>query len=242
MCRMVGVVFRDQFPVNVLTDLRTISREGEIPGRKLRGHRDGWGIASFVDGSPVYLGRSPSWAAEDSSFEIAVNKASKLRPPSIVIGHIRAASRGKAKLVNTHPFIVGGLVLGHNGTIKGLNFATEGRRLGGTDSELLALALADRYEKEHNLRIALKAVIQEEVLDREFTGAVLLVSDGKTLCGYRDYSENGSYYNLRLAVGKQSIVLFQETANGIDGSVSQVKRRELVSIGLDLEVKREMIR
>jgi len=242
MCRMVGVVFRDQFPTNVLTDLRMISREGEIPDHTQRGHRDGWGIASFVDGSPVYLGRSPTWAAEDSSFKNAMNKASKLRPPSIVIGHIRAASRGTAKLVNTHPFIVGGLVLGHNGTIKGFNPATDRRGLGETDSELLALLLADRYEQEHDLRTALKTVIQEEVRDREFTGAVLLASDGKTLCGYRDYSENGSYYDLRVAAGKESIVLFQETANGIEGSVSQVKRRELVSIGLDLEVVRETIR
>lgn len=241
MCRMVGVVSRDQFPTKVLTDLRIISREGEIPDHTQRGHRDGWGIASFVDGSPVYLGRSPMWAAEDPSFEIAMNKASKLHPPSIVIGHIRAASRGKAKLVNTHPFIVGGLVLGHNGTIKGLNPATERRSLGETDSELLTLLLADRYEQEHDLRTALKTVIREEVLDRKFTGAILLVSDGKTLCGYRDYSENGSYYDLRLATGEKSIVLFQETANGIDGSVSQVKRGELVSIGLDLEVERETI-
>lgn len=242
MCRMVGVVFRDQFPMSILTDLRMVSREGAIPGRKQRGHRDGWGIASFVDGTPVYLGRSPTWAAEDPSFDIAVNKASKLRPPSIVIGHIRAASRGKAELVNTHPFIVGGIVLGHNGTISGLNPTTERRRLGETDSELLALALADRYERKHDLRTALKTVIRDEVLDREFTGAILIVSDGKTLCGYRDYSENGSYYDLCLAAGKGSIVLFQETADGIGGSVSQVKRRELVSIGLDLEVKREMIR
>jgi len=242
MCRMVGVVFRDQFPMNVLTDLRMISKEGEIPDRKQRGHRDGWGIASFVDGSPVYLGRSPTWAANDSSFDIAVNNASKLHPPSIVIGHIRAASRGKAKLVNTHPFIVGGLVLGHNGTIKGLNPATKRKSLGETDSELLALLLADRYEQVHDLRTALKKVIREEVVDREFTGAVLLVSDGKTLCGYRDYSENGSYYDLRVAAGKESVVLFQESANGIDGSISQVKRGELVSIGLDLEVERETIR
>jgi predicted glutamine amidotransferase len=242
MCRMVGVVSRGQFPINVLSDLRTVSEKGVIPGRKQRGHRDGWGIASFVDGSPVYLGRSPTWAAEDPSFEMAVNKASELRPPSIVIGHVRAASRGKAKLVNTHPFIVGGLVLGHNGTIKEFNPATKRKSLGETDSELLALVLADRYEQGHDLRTALKKVIREEVLDREFTAAVLLVSDGKTLCGYRDYSENGSYYDLRVAAGKESIVLFQETANGIDGSVSRVKRGELVSIGLDLVVEREMLR
>ncbi len=241
MCRMVGVVSRGQFPIDVLTDLRMISKQGEVPGHMQRGHRDGWGIASFVDGFPVYLGRSPKWAAEDPSFEIAVNKASKLRPPSIVIGHVRAASRGKAKLVNTHPFIVGGLVLGHNGTIKGLKPLAERKSRGETDSELLALVLADRYEKEHDLRTALKAVIRDEVLDREFTAAILLVSDGKTLCGYRDYAENGGYYDLRVATGKESIVLFQETTNGIDGSISQVKRGELVSIGLDLEVERETL-
>jgi predicted glutamine amidotransferase len=239
---MVGVVFRGQFPMDVLSDLRKISIEGEIPDHTQRGHRDGWGVASFVEGSPVYLGRSPAWAAEDRSFEVAMSKASKLCPPGIVIGHIRAASLGNAKLVNTHPFIVGGLVFGHNGTLKGFHPITKRKSLGETDSELLALVLADRYEHDHDLRTALKTVIREEVLGREFTGAILLASDGKTLCGYRDYSMNGSYYDLRVATGKESTVLFQETRNGIDGSVSQVKRGELVSIGLDLEVTRETIR
>jgi len=242
MCRMVGVVFRDQFPMKVLTDLRTVSREGKIPDNKQLGHRDGWGIASFVDGSPEYLGRSPKWAAEVKSFDSAMNNVSKLSPPNIVIGHVRAASRGKAKLENTHPFIVGGLVLGHNGTIKGFNPVTKRESQGETDSERLANALADRYEQRHDLRAALKSVIREEVLDREFTGAVLLASDGRALCGYRDYSENGSYYDLRLTVEKKNIVLFQESANGIGGSISQIKRREMVSVGLDLEVTRETIR
>jgi len=242
MCRMVGVVFRDQFPLNVLTDLKTVSREGKIPGREQRGHRDGWGIASFVGGSPEYLGRSQKWASDDRSFELAMDKASELRPPNIVIGHVRAASRGKAKLENTHPFIVGGLVLGHNGTIKGFNPVAKRVSRGETDSERLANALADRYDQRHDLRTALKSVIREEVINREFTGAVLLVSDGRTLCGYRDYSENGSYYDLRLAVEKENIVLFQEAASGIGGSVSRIKRREMVSVGLDLEVTRETIR
>jgi predicted glutamine amidotransferase len=242
MCRMVGVVSRDKFPMSVLTDLRKMSREGVIPNHARRGHRDGWGVATFVDGAPVYLGRSPIWAAEDSSFDVAVQKASELRPPSIVIGHVRAASRGKAEIANTHPFIVGGIVLGHNGTIKGLDPATKRKRMGETDSELLALILADRYEQKHDLRTALKTVIRDEVLDREFTGAVLIVSDGKTLCGYRDYSENGNYYDLRVVTGKDRVILFQETAGGIDGADSQVRRGELVSIGLDLEVARENIR
>jgi predicted glutamine amidotransferase len=242
MCRMVGVVFRDQFPTSVLTDLRIVSRDGNIPDHRRLGHRDGWGIASFVKESPSYLGRSPKWAAEDPMFEDAVSRASELRPPNIVIGHVRAASRGGARLVNAHPFVVGGIVFGHNGTVKGLDsITTQRRRLGQTDSELLALALADKYEQKRDLRTALKRVIREEVLGREFTGAIMLASDGETLCGYRDYSENGDYYDLRLAVEKKNVILFQETSSGIDGSVSQVKRRELVTIGLDLEVRRESI-
>lgn len=242
MCRMVGVVFRDQFPREVLRDLREVSRVGRIPGKEKVGHREGWGIASFIDGSPSYLGRSPNWAAGDASYENALASASALAGPNIVIGHVRASSRGEARLANTHPFIVDEIVLGHNGTVTGFNPATERRPEGETDSELLALALADQYKLEHDLRVALKSVILEDVDGREFTGAVLLASDGKTLCGYRDYSENGAYYNLRLAATEDHVTLFQETIDGYAGSVSQIGRRELVSIGLDLVVRRETLR
>ena len=242
MCRMVGVVSKGPFHSEVLEDLRQVSETGKVPGWKRLGHRDGWGIATFDNGSPVYLGRSPLWVAHDDSLAGAVERASALAPPSFLVAHVRAASRGKATLPNTHPFIVDGLILAHNGTIRGFVTTASRKPMGETDSERLALVVADRYEEMHDLPSALKSVVREEVFPRKFTGAVLLATDGKVMCGYRDFSENGGYYDLRTAATPDRVVLFQETYGGIEGVVSQVKRRELVSIGPDLGMKRETIR
>ncbi len=241
MCRMVGTVFLDICPTRILEELRSVSRNGHIPGLSTPGHRDGWGIATCIEGRCNYLGRSPAWAAEDESYGTALKEASGLRGPGMLIGHVRAASRGVPKLVNTHPFIIDNLVFAHNGTIKRFSPETSREPVGGTDSEKLALILADRYARDQDLRAAMKSAIRDEVLGREFTGAVFLASDGRTMSGYRNYSKNGRYYDLRLAEKKDSVTLFQESSNGMEGTISQIDRGELVSIGIDLDVRRERV-
>lgn len=241
MCRMVGAVFRGRVPTRWLEELRSVSRDGRIPGLDQIGHRDGWGVAGFAGRRPQYLGRSSKWAAEDPSYDAMIDRASELETPGIIIGHVRAASRGDAKLANTHPFIVDGLVLAHNGTVKDFRPETKRKPAGETDSELIALLLADKYSEDNDLIASLRSVVRGEVLTRKYTGAVILATDGRTLCAYRNYSENGSYYDLRMAAGKDSVVFFQESTGPVAGPVSQVGRGELVSVDLDLRVKRESI-
>jgi predicted glutamine amidotransferase len=244
MCRMVGVVFKDRFPLGTLIDLRHVAEVGEIPGDKEVGHRDGWGIVSFRNGSPRYIGRSPRPAFLDPSFDSALEDIQELDSPNILISHARAASAGGASLPNTHPFVVDGIVLGHNGTIEAFNPQTKLRPKGDTDSERLLLVLAEKMEEVGDLRSALKSLIVDDILQHKFSAAILLVSDGKTLFGYRDYSDSrkASYYDLRIAKCQDYVALFQETYLGYDARVSRVKKGELVSVDLDLKLKREMIR
>jgi predicted glutamine amidotransferase len=244
MCRMVGVVFRDRFPLGTLTDLRHVSEIGKIPGEKEPGHKDGWGIVSFRNGSPRYIGRSTRPAFIDPSFDSALEDMPELISPNILIAHVRAASAGGATLPNTHPFVVGGIVLAHNGTIKSFNPVTKLKPKGETDSERLLLVLTDRLEETGDLRSALKSLIRDDIRKHKSSAAILLVSDGKTLYGYRDYSDarKASYYDLRIAKCEDHVTLFQETYLGYNARTVRVKKGELVSVGLDLKVKREMLR
>jgi len=244
MCRMVGVVFTDVFPMGTLTDLRHVAEIGKIPGEKEPGHRDGWGIVSFRDGTPRYIGRSPRPAFLDPSFDSALEDIPEIDPPNIVIAHVRAASTGSASIPNTHPFVVGGIVLGHNGTIKDFHPVTERKPKGDTDSERLALVLAERFEEKGDLKEALASVILEDIAGHDLTAAVLLVSDDKNLYGYRDFAKGrmADYYDLRIARCKDFVALYQETFLGYSGDISRVKKGELVSVGLDLRVEREMLR
>lgn len=243
MCRMVGVVFKNEFPRGTLMDLRHLSEVGKMPEEDQLGHRDGWGIVSFRSGTPRYIGRSPRPAFLDPSFDSALEDIPELVGPNILIAHVRAASEGAASLPNTHPFVVDGIVLGHNGTIENFHPETTRKPKGETDSERLALLIADRYDEKGDLGMALKSVILGELSEHKFSSDVMLASNGKTLYGYRDFArqDRARYYSLRMCQCKDYVALFQQTHLGYEGKLSNVKKGELVSVSLDLKVKRERV-
>ncbi|MGD9962944.1 MAG: class II glutamine amidotransferase [Thermoplasmata archaeon] len=245
MCRMVGVVFRSSFPTESLTALRGVAETGTIPEEEERGHRDGWGIVSFSQGSPVLVGKSERPAHLDPSFDSAMSSAAATPPPNMVIAHVRAASAGSVSLANTHPFISGRLVLAHNGTVKGtIPNATRSPK-GDTDSEKLLLLVADRYSRTNDLVASVVGLVREDLKDTTYRGLVLLVSDGSRLVGFRKvYHQDWEwYYKLRLAVRANEVMLFQEVPEGcaVDGQVSEVVDGELVSIEMGLDVTRTKI-
>ncbi len=243
MCRLLGVVFRKEFPMETLDELKILSEIGIVPGEPVRGHRDGWGIAAFREGVPFYAGRSISPAFADSAYKDAVDQVRNLDAPNILIAHVRAASSGGVAIENTHPFIVNGIVFAHNGTVRGLPSDKSGRQKGQTDSELLALLVADKMKEKGALSAAVESVVRENIDNRDFSAAIILASDGKTLVGYRDYSDPGraGYYNLKIAKCADSVSLFQEIAVGCDGERSEVGKRQLVEVDSELRVKTEEI-
>jgi len=243
MCRLLGVVFRSEFPAESLSELKILSEIGGVPNEERRGHRDGWGIASFRDGKAFYVGRSIRPAFSDPNYNAAIDAARHLPFPNMLVAHVRAASSGGVSLENTHPFIVDNLVFAHNGTVKGLRATNSGRAKGQTDSEQIALMLSDRLREKGSLAQAVRSVVREEIDGRDFTGAILLASDGKTLVGYRDLlaEDKAAYYSLRVARCEHSVALFQEIAVGCEGERSEMSRREMVTVTPDLKVKTEKI-
>jgi glutamine amidotransferase len=122
------------------------SRRGGLTGP----HKDGWGIA-YVEGRDAQVIREPSPAAS-SPFARFIEKAPM--QSSLVMSHIRRATRGRVALENTHPFAreLGGRlhVFAHNGTLDlrdapGLGLGRF-RPIGETDSEWAFCALLARLE------------------------------------------------------------------------------------------------
>lgn len=245
MCRMVGVVFRSEFPVESLRALREVAGTGKVPEEEELGHRDGWGMVSFSKGSPNLIGKSERPAHLDPSYDSATLSASKVQPPNILVAHVRAASAGSASLKNTHPFITGGLVLAHNGTVKGRIPQGSQAAKGDTDSERLSLLLADRYAVTKDLVRSVTELVRDDLKDNTYRGTVLLVSDGSRLVGFRkvNYQDWEWYYKLKLAVRQTEVMLFQEVPTGcnVDGQVSEVGDGELVAIDSDLSVARMQV-
>lgn len=245
MCRMVGVVFQGPPSIDTFRDLQHVAEIGKVPdqGDEPPGHRDGWGIVSFRAESPRYVGRSERPMHLDPSYDAALRDVASLDVPNIVIAHARRGSEGSRSLSNTHPFVSDEMVFAHNGTVKAFHPETTRAAKGQTDSERLFMALLDRMDEKKDMKRALRSLVLEDVNGHEYSAVILMVSDGRTLYGYRGYSEekNAWYYQLNLSKCPSNVTLFQETVQGYVGDLRQVGNGELVSVSLDLEVSSERI-
>ncbi|KEO55268.1 class II glutamine amidotransferase [Thioclava pacifica] len=136
-----------RLPTNVGFSLERLARRGGGEGPL----RDGWGVALYQD-RDVALLREPRAAAESE----LVRFIERQTPPStLVISHIRLATRGAPALHNTQPFIreLGGRVhvFAHNGDMPGIVVGGDvppGRFLpvGESDSERAFCLLLDQLE------------------------------------------------------------------------------------------------
>ncbi len=138
MCRLFG--FRSVIPSQVHRSL--LSADNALGAQSSR-HRDGWGVAYYVDGSPQVT-RSPTTALTCALFR----RVSGVVSSETVVAHVRNATQGEPSVLNCHPFQHGRWTFAHNGDIP--TFATRREALldavaprlrrfvlGDTDSEIV---------------------------------------------------------------------------------------------------------
>ena len=103
-------------------------------------HRDGWGVAWYLDDGLVGLVKEPRPSVESPIARLMVQGVRS----KIVVSHVRWASRGDISYVNTHPFALRlwnrDWVFAHNGTLSGFREEPEYRLrkyrlIGEADSE-----------------------------------------------------------------------------------------------------------
>lgn len=147
MCRLFG--FRSNVAAAVHHSL--VAEKNSLR-KQSREHKDGWGIAYYVDETPrVAHGLGP--AHEDPEFE----RVSSLVSSHAVIAHVRLASVGKVGLCNAHPFLFERWTFCHNGTVREFDrhraaFEAEiaphfrSRLRGDTDSERCFFIFLTRLE------------------------------------------------------------------------------------------------
>lgn len=138
MCRLFG--FRSVIPSQVH---RSIVAADNALYSKSELHKDGWGVAFYVDGNP-HLTRSALTAMSDHMF----HRLSGIVASETVVAHVRRATQGAVSVLNSHPFQYGRWVFAHNGDVR--NFQEHRAQLlaqvsaplrrfifGDTDSEVL---------------------------------------------------------------------------------------------------------
>jgi predicted glutamine amidotransferase len=107
MCRLFGQHAHDGF--DTCEPLCTAENALRFQSHQ---HPHGWGIGWYAGGSPhVRRGILPAHA--DETF-VDAGRAIRSR---VVIAHVRDASVGPVQHENTHPFLHGGWLFAHNGTV-----------------------------------------------------------------------------------------------------------------------------
>ncbi len=208
--------------------------------------------------------RNPVEAASDSAYQAV---AQRLVAAEMVV-HLRYADTGGTSLVNTHPFTQDGRAFAHNGVVGDLDRIEErlgsnrAMVMGGTDSErffaLITLAIRDAGG---DVRAGIKEVVEEY----ELYSLNFVIGELGNIWAFR-YPEKNPLLLLRRGAGGPSgdahldhadsagtlrlhsddaaevplVVIASEQISEEPGW-EEIASGELIHVGQDLEVDREMI-
>lgn len=143
MCELFAMSARA--PATVTFSLSELARHGGLTAP----HADGWGVA-FVEDRDARLFREPAPASTSACVRFLEDHPIR---STLVLSHLRHATRGAVSLENTQPFAreLGGRVqlFAHNGDLPGVRQALalgRFRPIGETDSEHAFCALLGRLE------------------------------------------------------------------------------------------------
>lgn len=197
MCRLFG--FRSVIQSQVH---RSLMDADNALGSQSAEHRDGWGVAFYVDGAP-HITRSPTTAIDCALFQ----RVSGIVASETVLAHVRRATNGENSVLNCHPFQYGKWVMAHNGDIQDFprhraelvrRVAPRLRRyiLGDTDSEVFFFLFLTQLSQQGPLAgrvgveetaAALRSTLEEVRSicdvdpDKEPSLLTTIVTDGTTM-------------------------------------------------------------
>ena len=200
MCRMIA--FASAEPVDgtpYLARLADLSRRGNLvdgwerhPGGN---HPDGWGVA-YRDRGRFHVVRGGLPACADPLLRETRFSTARF------IGHVRYASNtATVSAANSHPFLVSGTALAHNGTFRGkIGAEAESRGVSDTLVFLEHLACCWRERTLPALRDEVSRILGDPALVGDYSAANLLIASGDRIYALRKFRRNESYYSLYLRV------------------------------------------
>jgi len=210
---MLAIMSKRPISSSFLHDFRLLAEKGDVlPIAKKPGHKDGWGIVSYQNRTPIHLGRQPKNAMEDPKYEEACELLDQLGLTGSLMAHLRKASKCERSQENTAPFVRDEWCFGHNGTIHDLDTNIEGLR-GNTDSEAFFLLLLRRIvENAVSIESAITEIVRGIRRKYGYSSLTFLLSNGTRIYAYREYSDprDSWYYNLTYAIDKDMVLISQQ--------------------------------
>ena len=247
MCRMMGVVSRGPVYYDLFEEFADLATKGMCPigAPDERGHKDGWGLACFQNGSLKVHMRDAGSAPDASKYYGTAWKIAKLnleRTPEqslIVMGHLRrASSQGLVAQKFAHPFIEerDGVTWAfqHNGSLILDTGAPE-----KIDSQVLFDVLLDELEgPDHDAVARAISATRAVAIDKYggFTSLNFMLSDGRSLHLYRDFQTNGGYYTLYLDNFGEVVIACSEPILAM--KADPIPRGVLHTVNAELQIQR----
>ena len=196
MCRLIA--YASRVPVNAdpfLARLAWFCEHGNLVDgwekREGGNHPDGWG-AAWREDDEIRCVRSGKPAASDPLLP-------ELRVwTDRFIGHVRLASNPETVgAENSHPFLLSGIALAHNGTFCG-KIGEEGRQRRVSDTRVFLELLSERWKEQTfgELRKTLCGILSDPDLVGNYSSANLLIAAGEGLFALRRFRRHPEYYTL----------------------------------------------
>lgn len=219
MCRMFAFTGQTESLKDLLLRFQKLSIEGKSTDG--RGHRDGWGIG-FDD----KLFKRAECAANSTEY-VEVAEMAANASPRTVVAHLRKASPGTPVTEKeAHPFKIDNFLFCHNGSIKRVDNTPLGEEL---DSILFFRRI---------LKTSLKEAVRH-FWNFKYTSLCCLLTDGRFIWAYRDFTEKEDYYTLYYLMTEECVLFCSEPIK--EGEWTLLRNRELVTISPDRTLQREFL-
>lgn len=210
MCRMVAFATDEQVDIApFLSHLARFAAQGHLVDRWERrpggNHPDGWGIA-FRKRGETRLHRSGEPASTDPSLYGIGESTDRF------LGHVRYADNTETvNATNSHPFLLGGIALAHNGTVKG-RIGKEAQSRSVSDTLVFLERLADSWKDRTHTGLceALSRLLGDAELVGAYSAANMLILSGEALFALRKYRKDEDYYTLFLRAESDQILVASE--------------------------------
>jgi predicted glutamine amidotransferase len=175
-----------------------LAKNGKTLKGDSKGHTDGWGIA-YYKGNKLSIYKSGKSVLKEKNKYFS--KLKKIGKSGVLIVHFRKSSwKDTNASAHAHPFGYKNISLGHNGTVydykKLLNHIPKTFHL---NSEALDSEVYFYHILSYALEGLKKALLKSSAYIRKnnkYSSLTALLSDGRKLFAYRQYSKSPDYYTL----------------------------------------------
>lgn len=198
MCRVLGITQFDYTRhQTIVRRFYELADSGIVMEEDPPGHKDGWGLAFYLEGELVVHKSGTNLLEETSRVDRILNDVGS--SPLMILHLRKSAWADTSNTRHAHPFHLGNTVFFHNGVVydyEGLIPLINVPGLGADarDTEVFFYHVMSGASSDLGQKFLDSATLIQQ--KHHFSALNCLLSDGVKLYAYRDYAKEEDYYSL----------------------------------------------